>query len=367
MVELRDAVVAAADQGEDLAGVGVEGDESDLRISDGTRLLALGGLVLPANNLVDIAHADLYGLGGGALQVGVERGVDAQALVGEVLVADALDELVVDEVDEVGGFAGVDVGRSETEGLGLGAGGFAGSDGAGFDHGVEHEVAALHGALGMAVGVQAVGAVDDAGEEGALGGVELREVLAEEGLGGFAEAVDGEAAALAEVDLVGVHLEDLLLGEAGFELEGDEDLNELALDALLGREEEAARELHGKRGAAALLVVADDVFDGALGDAEVVDAAVLEEVAVFDRGDGLDHARRDLFVGDEAALDAVLVFGESGDELGFELVRGERCTVFGGDALYFATGGIDGGTVGGVVAFRAGLDEDVVAVELVGA
>ncbi len=55
--------------------------------------------------------------------------------------------------------------------------------------------------------------------------VELAEVFAEEGLGGFAEAVDGEAAALAEVDLVGVHLEDLLLVEAGFELEGDDDLD----------------------------------------------------------------------------------------------------------------------------------------------
>ena len=39
----------------------------------------------------------------------------------DVLVADALDELVVDEVDEVGRLAGVDVGRREVEGLGLGA------------------------------------------------------------------------------------------------------------------------------------------------------------------------------------------------------------------------------------------------------
>ena len=69
-------------------------------------------------------HADLDGLGGGALELGVERGVDAEALVREVLVADALDELIVDEVDEVGSFAGVDVGRGEAEGLGLGAGGF---------------------------------------------------------------------------------------------------------------------------------------------------------------------------------------------------------------------------------------------------
>ena len=53
------------------------------------------------------------------------------------------------------------------------------------------------------------------------------------GLGGFAEAVDGEGAALAEVHLVGVHLEDLLLGEARFELEGDHDFGDLALDSFL--------------------------------------------------------------------------------------------------------------------------------------
>ena len=131
-----------------------------------------------------------------------------------VLVADALDDLIVDEVDEVGRFAGVDVGSGEAEGLGLGAGGFGCGDGAGLDHGVEDDVAALHGALWVAVGVEAAGALDHAGEQGAVGEVELLEVLAEEGLGGFAEAVDVVAAAVAEVDLVGVHLEDLLLGEA---------------------------------------------------------------------------------------------------------------------------------------------------------
>ncbi len=121
MVELRDAVVAAADEREDLAGVRVERDERDLRIGDGAGLLTFGGLVQLADELVDVLHADFDGFGGGALELGVERGVDAQALVGEVLVADALDELVVDEVDEVGSFAGVDVGRGEAERFGLGA------------------------------------------------------------------------------------------------------------------------------------------------------------------------------------------------------------------------------------------------------
>ena len=167
VVELGDAVVAASDESEDLAGVGVEGDEGDLRVVDGVG--ASLALVQLADHLVDIFHADLDGLGGGALEFGIERGVDAEALVGEALVADALDELIVDEIDEVGGFAGVDVGRSEAEGLGFGAAGFGGGDGAGLDHGVEDEVAALHGALGMAVGIEVAGALDHAGEQGGFG------------------------------------------------------------------------------------------------------------------------------------------------------------------------------------------------------
>ena len=160
VIELRDAIVAAADQREDLAGVRVDGDERDLRIGDGAGFFALGGLVQLADELVYVLHADLDGLGGGALQFGVERGVDAEALVGEVLIADALDELIVDEIDEVGSFAGVDVGRSEAKRFGLGACGLAGGDGAGFDHGVEDDVAALHGALGMTVGIAIAGVLD---------------------------------------------------------------------------------------------------------------------------------------------------------------------------------------------------------------
>ncbi len=121
VIELRDAVVAAADEREDLSGVGVERDEGDLRVGDGPGLFAFRCFVPLADDLVDVLHADLDGIGGGALQVGVERGVDAEVLMREVLIADALHELVVDEVDEVGSLAGVDVGRRETERFGFGA------------------------------------------------------------------------------------------------------------------------------------------------------------------------------------------------------------------------------------------------------
>ena len=62
----------------------------------------------------------------------------------------------------------------------------------------------------------------------------MLDVLAEVGARCFAKAVDGETAALAQVDLVGVHLEELLFVEAVLELEGDHDLDNLALDFFSG-------------------------------------------------------------------------------------------------------------------------------------
>ncbi len=363
VVELGDTVVAASDESENLASVRIEGDEGDLWVVDGLGALA----VQLADHLVNIFHADLDGFGGGALEFGVERGVDAEALVREALVADALDELIVDEVDEVGGFAGVDVGRGEAKGLGFSAAGFGGGDGAGLDHGVEDEVAALHGALGVLVGREVVGALNHAGQQGGFGEIQLAEIFTEVGLGGFAEAVDGEAAALAEVDLVGVHLEDLLLVEAGFELEADDDLAELAGDALLWREEEAAGQLLGECGSAAGHMTGDDIHDRALSGAKIVDATVAEEVAVFDGEHGVDEVGWNFVEGNEATFGAVLVFGERRDELGLELVGAESCAVLSRDAFDDSVGGGDGGAVGGVKALRAGLDEDVVAVELEGA
>ena len=61
-----------------------------------------------------------------------------------------LQQLVVDQVDEVGRFAGIDAGRGKMQRLGLGALGLVLGDVTGFDHGVENQVAAFDGALRMA-------------------------------------------------------------------------------------------------------------------------------------------------------------------------------------------------------------------------
>ena len=85
--------------------------------------------------------------------------------VGEVLVADALDELVMNEIDEVG--ASRRRRWSERRRGSALARWPRRRRWPGLDHGIEHHVAAGDGALRMAIGVEAAGALDHAGEESA--------------------------------------------------------------------------------------------------------------------------------------------------------------------------------------------------------
>ena len=89
------------------------------------------------------------------------------------------------------------------------------------------------------------------------------------------------------------------------ELKGNDDFDDLALDALFRREKEAARQLHGEGGTALLLLAGGQVMENRIHEPPVVNAVVLKEAAVLDGQDGLDQVLRNLVVGDQAALGAV--------------------------------------------------------------
>ena len=127
-----------------------------------------------------------------------------------------------------------------------------------------------------------------------------------------------------------------------FKLEGDDDFDELALEALLRRKEEAAGQLHGERGAALLLAAGRYVAEDGVGQSPVVHAAVLEEAAVLDGQHGLDEGLRNLIVGEQAALGAVGVFTEAGDELRLQFITGQRLAVIVGDGIDNAGAEVDG-------------------------
>src|SRR5690606_34218221 len=92
--------------------------------------------------------------------------------------------------------------------------------------------------------------------------------------------------AVPQVDLVHVELEDLVFGELGFDLEGEQQFVELARVGFLGRQVEVARHLHGDGAGALRLRHADQVGQAGAQHAHPVDAAVLVEIVVFGGQDG---------------------------------------------------------------------------------
>ena len=117
-------------------------------------------------------------------------------------------------------------------------------DGAQAQHVAQDLVAALDGDLGVDRGVVVGGGVGQADEQRGLGECEVAGVLGEVGLGGGLDAVR----AVAVVDAVEVHHQDLVLGVDLLHLQGDEGLADLALDGLvelLLRQDGVAHELLG--------------------------------------------------------------------------------------------------------------------------
>src|SRR5208337_4479478 len=94
----------------------------------------------------------------------------------------------------------------------------------------------------------------------------LAEVIVRAGL----ESVN----AVAEVNLVGVQGEDLLLGEAPLDLDGQHRLLDLAPEITVGREKQVARELHGERRGALRAALLKNVAPGRAEHAPNVHAPV---------------------------------------------------------------------------------------------
>ena len=154
----------------------------------------------------------------------------------------------------------------------------------------EHQVASRHGLVRMEHGVVRRGRSDQARQKRALGERELVRRDREVRLGGGLDPVR----ALAEVDRVQVHREDLVLRVALLELEGEHRVLDLPRERPLVAGDRVLHELLGD-GRASL----DDpallgVLDGGPDDRLHVHAGVLIEALVFDRDDGVAHRNRDV-------------------------------------------------------------------------
>ena len=190
-------------------------------------------------------------------------------------------------------------------------------------HAVEHPVSSVDRLLRILVGRIEVGPTNQTRQQGRLRQGQTSDVLVEVGIRRFAKPVDGKTATLAEVGLIRVKLEDLLLAQALFHQQRQENLLHFAPEGAATRQEEASSQLHCERAAALRTLVGANVGDGRAQHAVEAHTMVREEAMVFGSQHGIHARRRQLVIAHETPLGATLI--EKGrDELGLELVAVQR-------------------------------------------
>ena len=200
----------------------------------------------------------------------------------------------------------------------------AGAHVAGLDQVGEHIVGARARGRQVDVRGKARGRLEQAGDQRGLRQVDVAHRLGEVELGGGLHA-EGAAA---EIGAVEIELQDLALGEARFEQEGEEHLLELARERALRGQEQVLGQLLADGRAALHHLVGARVLEQRAGGADEVDAEMLEEAAILGGERGLDEVIGDLLerhrvvVQDAALADlgAVAVEEFHGELAGVDLV-----------------------------------------------
>jgi hypothetical protein len=277
----------------------------------------------------------------GALELGVQRGLDDQAAGLELLLTDpeSLRHVPLHVVAHVGADAGLDAAaprggrRRQPEGRLRRLRLLVGRDVALLGHPVEHLVAPEGGGLRVDERVVAGRALHQPGEERGLGQRQRRGVHPEVRLGGRLHAVG----VLPEVDDVEVAGEQLVLAVPVLQVEGQPGFAKLAAHALLdgrcplgrvvGRLQQGLLDqLLGQRRAALHDLAGRDVLDQCPHGALHVEATVLVEARVLDGHHRLLHHLGDPVAGDRGPVlpveggDQLAVGGEHGRVAGRRLV-----------------------------------------------
>ena len=246
------------------------------------------------------------------LETRIERRAHGEAAAIELVLAEEIDDVAAHFLGEEfrRGEPRAGLAHLHAERLGLGGLALFLGDEAVLDHAIDHPVAAGDGALRKAERIVVARRLGQRREIGAIGDRQLVQRLVPIGLRRCGHAIG----AAAEINLVQIKLEDLLLGEGALDADGEDRLFQLALDGLVARQEEVLGDLLGDgRGAhhAAARLGARHVGDGGTQDALNVEAAMLVEILVLGRDEGFDHTVRHRV---ERHIDAPLA-GELGDHV----------------------------------------------------
>src|SRR5262249_32442616 len=175
-------------------------------------------------------------------------------------------------------------------------------------HAIDHPVAALNCSLRKAERVVVARRLGKSGKIGAVGDGKLGQRLVTIGLRRSSDTVGAGA----EIDLVQIKLEDLLLGERALDADSQDRLLQLALHRLLIRQKEVLGHLLGDgRGADLVAARTAQIGGGGAQDALNVEAAMLIEILVLSRDEGFGDAVRN---GAERNVDATLA-SKLGDQI----------------------------------------------------
>ncbi len=164
-------------------------------------------------------------------------------------------------------------------------------------HAPQHVQLPLLGALGIDHRIEAGRGLGQAGQHRRLGHVDILQRLAEVNLRRLGEAVS----ALSQVDLVDVQLQNLVLGQARLDLEGEQRFVQLARKRFFLGQEKIPCHLHGNGRRSLTPAAGGQIGVGGADDALIVHAGVLIEALVFGRKDGLLHDIGDVADGDDGA------------------------------------------------------------------
>ena len=310
-VQLAEAVRASPHQRPHLAGV---------RIHRHQRHLRFGILLPPLRQLrVDFLHPDAHRLHRLALQLHVQRRVDAVLRRLKIDFREALPQFVVDQVHEVRRVGRLDAALGQLQRC-LGR----------FQilhvrqitvlvHQPQHDVAPLQRPILVPVRVVQVRLLDHARQQRRLLHLQLAHVLAEVHLRRLAEAPHGECAPLPQVHLIGVVLENLLLGQLLFNLQGDHRFGDFAPPRLLRTKPEVARQLHAQGRGALRLAPFAHVLEDRLDNTQRIESGVLEEPFVLGRRHRIHQHPGNVAVANHAAL-LPLPVEQVADQLGLKLV-----------------------------------------------